>query len=228
LSLQLRNESYPVPVLFHLSSWSSKRQKLDLWLREELRTKYQIPSQLAQFWVSNRQILPLLDGLDEVPTRYRSKCVEIINDFRLESGSFPMVICCREDDYFAQGERLLLERALTMQPLTKEQVDIALSKAGVKREELRTAFQNESELYELAAKPLFLKVLMHICQEGGTGDLVFTGSFETERKDLFSLYVHHMLRSQRRQQAQKKYDPEMAISWLSWLAETHEMRNEVA
>src|SRR5437868_5911200 len=54
-----RDERHPMPVIFNLSSWASKRQPLDLWLVEELNTKYQVPRKLGKARVDADQILPL-------------------------------------------------------------------------------------------------------------------------------------------------------------------------
>src|SRR6266487_1142515 len=61
-----KDETHPIPVVFNLSSWAVKHQPLTNWLVEELNTKYQVPRKLGQVWVEANQIMPLLDGLDEV------------------------------------------------------------------------------------------------------------------------------------------------------------------
>jgi hypothetical protein len=59
-----RDETYPIPVVFNLSSWAQTRQPLAAWLALELATKYQVPRALAMSWIETDQVLPLLDGLD--------------------------------------------------------------------------------------------------------------------------------------------------------------------
>ena len=61
-----QNSTYPLPVILPLSTWAVKRAALDLWLVEQLWEFYHIPRSLAQQWVEHDQILPLLDGLDEM------------------------------------------------------------------------------------------------------------------------------------------------------------------
>ncbi len=93
-----KDERLPMPIVFNLSSWAEKRQPLHVWMGEELRMKYQVPRKIGQVWVEADQVLPLLDGLDEVAKEARSACVEQINDFyqsRLDHGSSPIVVCCR-------------------------------------------------------------------------------------------------------------------------------------
>jgi hypothetical protein len=48
---------------------------------EELWTKYQIPRKIGQSWVAADQILPLLDGLDEVAEDARLGCAQAINTY---------------------------------------------------------------------------------------------------------------------------------------------------
>ncbi len=74
-----------MPVIFTLSSWAAKQQPLAEWMIEELINKYQVPRQLAHVWVETDQILPLLDGLDEVATENRTKCIE--DDQHVSSGA---------------------------------------------------------------------------------------------------------------------------------------------
>src|SRR5438445_330006 len=50
------DETYPIPVVFNLSSWALKQQSLSLWLIEELERKYRVPHKLAVSWVVNDQL----------------------------------------------------------------------------------------------------------------------------------------------------------------------------
>ena len=66
LSRAQHDEHHPLPVVFNLSSWAIKQQPLAAWLVEELNRTYQVPRLLGQAWVDANQILPLLDGLDDL------------------------------------------------------------------------------------------------------------------------------------------------------------------
>lgn len=61
-----QDQEHPLPVIFNLSSWAQKRRPLSEWLVEELLKSYQVPRKVGKRWVENGQILPFLDGLDEV------------------------------------------------------------------------------------------------------------------------------------------------------------------
>jgi len=81
-----RDASYPMPVVFHLSSWAVRRRSLADWLVDELNERYYVPRKLAQGWTDAEQILPLLDGLDEVAPEHRAECIVAINTFRHRHG----------------------------------------------------------------------------------------------------------------------------------------------
>ena len=106
-----------MPVVFPLSSWAAQRRPLADWLVEALSEQYQVRRKTSRAWVDNNQILPLLDGLDEVASEHRAACVAAINTFRQERGLLPLVVCCRVADYEALDTRLRLQGALVVQPL---------------------------------------------------------------------------------------------------------------
>ncbi len=98
----------PIPVVFPLSSWTAQRRPLGDWLVDELQQRYDVPSKMGQAWVDADQVLPLLDGLDEVQAEHRAGCVDAINTFRQDYGLLPLVVCSRVGDYEALGPRLRL------------------------------------------------------------------------------------------------------------------------
>src|SRR6266567_4511598 len=77
-----RDETHPIPVVFNLSSWSLKQQPVADWLVEELVFKYRVPRKLAKRWVEAEQVLPLLDGLDEVAPNNRVACIKAVNRYK--------------------------------------------------------------------------------------------------------------------------------------------------
>ena len=233
-----QEESHPLPVVFNLTSWAVKRRSLEDWLVEELSIKYQVPRQLAQTWVQAEQILPLLDGLDEVAAAARSACVEAINAYRREHGLLPMVVCCRLADYFAQPTRLLLRCGIVVQPLTAQQIEAYLSGGGERFAALRQALQEDPALQELASSPLMLSILAQtyqnrvgklstdetLAQESSPpspmpdGELRRAGGFsplEVRRREVLTTYIGRMLTHRK---SQSLYTAKQTQHWLTWLA----------
>ncbi|MFL5657090.1 MAG: tetratricopeptide repeat protein, partial [Ktedonobacteraceae bacterium] len=209
------DDTHLMPVVFNLSSWAVKHQPLADWLIEELNTKYQIPRRLGQSWVDGDQILPLLDGLDEVVPASRMACVHAINAYRREHGVVPTVVCSRSAEYLALEERMLLRRAVIIQPLTKQQIDDYLASAGEKLAAVRNALRQDPALQELIATPLMLSVLTLAYQGSSVEDLLATGSTGTRRQQVFAAYVQRVLQ---RRGIETHYTTQQTLHWLSWLA----------
>lgn len=125
-----QDAAHPIPVVFNLSSWAVRRPVLTEWLVDELNQRYDVPRKLAQDWIENDQVLPLLDGLDEVASEHREACVEAINGYREEHGLLPLVVTSRSAEYAELSARLRLPGAVTIEPLTREQSERYLEGAG--------------------------------------------------------------------------------------------------
>src|SRR6266566_810123 len=207
--------SHPMPVVFNLSSWAGKRQPLSEWIIEELNTKYQVPRKLATTWVESEQILPLLDGLDEVASTYRMACAEAINVYRLQHGLIPTVVCSRSAQYWAQPMHLLVRKAVVVQPLTQHQIDGYLASAGGQLDSVRIALRTYPALRELATTPLMLSVLTLTYHGTSAEDLLVASSPQAQRRLVFERYVECTLV---RRPTTSSYSPQQTIHWLAWLA----------
>lgn len=214
--------AYPVPVVFNLSSWAARRQTLAHWLIDELHSRYRIPRNLSRAWVHTDQVILLLDGLDEVPSEYRADCVEAINAFRQEHGLAPMVVCSRRDEYLDQQARIQLRSAVSIQPLTPQQIDRYLSGAEGQLEAVRVALQHDPVLQELACSPLMLSVLTLAYHGLPVETLV--GSLEMRRRQVFATYVQRMF--ERRGPA-TKYTAEQTVRLLAWIARQLVEHNQI-
>ncbi|MBO0796843.1 MAG: hypothetical protein J2P36_38680, partial [Ktedonobacteraceae bacterium] len=217
-----QNEQHPMPVVFHLSSWATKRAALADWLVEELMSKYIVPRHIAQQWVEVDHILPLLDGLDEVDEAYRSACVIAMNQYRQNHGLASMVVCCRYQDYFAQTERMMLEKAILLQPLNIQQMLDYLARAGKPLESLRHVLQTDTALQEMVTTPLMLSI-MALTYQGSKVTPTIQGTLEEQRRHIFHLYIERMLA---RRGQKRTYSPEQTQCWLGWLARLMQEQNQ--
>jgi hypothetical protein len=204
----------PMPVVFPLSSWAQQRRPLADWLVDALHELYYIPRKIGQAWVEAREILPLLDGLDEVASEYRADCAEAINTFRQDHG-LPLVVCSRTADYEVLGTPLRLQGALVVQPLTHAQVDTYLIQVGAPLAAVRQALQDDPTLWELLDTPLMLAVVtLAWAGEAGVA-LHMQGTLAERRQHLFTIYVDRMFR---RRGAITAYTRQQTEHWLTWLA----------
>ena len=211
----------PIPVIFHLASWMEKRQPITRWLVEELSIKYHIPPALGQQWVESNQILPLLDGLDEVAPSHYTACVEALNIYLKGHGLVPTVICSRSGNYLNQPGRLLLQSAVEVQPLTRQQVATYLQNTGRQRERLSEALLQDSSLRELASTPLMLRVLTTIYASGTAEYPQLLHTLDV-RQQAFAAYIRQTFK----QLSHTPYQPEQTIHWLQWLAQQLKRQNQ--
>jgi len=214
-----QDEQLRLPIVFNLSSWAEQRQSLRTWLVEELRTKYHVPRKIGQEWIDADQVLPLLDGLDEVAKEARAACVQAINTYyqsRLEERrDSPLVVCCRSEEYDALSTRVTLQHAVSILPLTDEQINLYLEQAGEQVKALKQALNEDAELHSLARQPLMLNIFT-LAYQGATVADVPIGKTRAEMQHLiFATYVDRMLR--RRNQS-KRWEPQQVIGWLMFLA----------
>ena len=206
---------HPIPVVFPLSSWADKRLPLADWLVDELNQRNDVPSKVGQAWVDADQILPLLDGLDEVAHEHRAQCVEAINRFRQDRGLLPLAVCSRSEDYAAIGKKLHLQGAVVVQPLTEEQVDTYLMQVGDRLDALRRVLREDATLRELLDNPLMLNV-MTLAYEGQQDVVIQTGrTLKERRRHLFETYVERMFA---RRKVRTPYTQSQTLHWLAWLA----------
>ena len=210
-----QDEAHPMPVVFNLSSWALKQQALTDWLVDELLNKYQVPRKIGHALVDAEQILPLLDGLDEVAAKERTACIEAINSYRQEHGLLPMVVCSRRADYLDLATRIHLDSAVVVEPLTEQQIDSYLKGGGAPLRTLRLALHQNSELRDLAHTPLMLSILTLTYHGMPVEHLLYTTNPEILQRRVFERYVERMLAHKR---LTSKYTPQQTIHWLSSLA----------
>lgn len=210
-----QDDDHPMPVIFNLSSWAEQRLPLQTWLVNELSAKYQVPKKVGRTWVTDAAVIPLLDGLDEVRLDQRQACVEAINRFRDEHGLEPIVVCSRRADYEALSAKLKLDGAILLQPLTGDQIDTYLNRAGDDLAAVCAALQDDASLRELAETPLLLSVMILAYRGLSRADLARFDSLEARRTHLFDTYIERMFK---RRGVNQRYPPPQTLRWLHWLA----------
>lgn len=88
----------PVPVLLSVSSWDPVNDSLDDWIVDTLATSYYGGrSQVPRLLLDRRMLLPVLDGLDEIPEVARRTAVRALNEACGEGRG--VVVTCRAAEY---------------------------------------------------------------------------------------------------------------------------------
>ena len=206
-----------IPFVLSLSSWKRKHS-LKEWIYLELAQRYDVPLRLAEAWLQSDYLIPLLDGLDEVQTALQPDCVAAINAYIDNFKPSGLAVCCRLSEYRWLPNRLKLNGAVCIEPLSREAVNAYLVKGGDKLATLREAVNADSLLKELIKTPLMLSITTLAFQGDGKPDLATHkgDSAEDRRNQIFALYVDEMFR--RNGSASTTFPKDKAIHWLSWLA----------
>ena len=217
----------PIPVVFNLSSWGQKQQPLEEWLIEELITKYQVPKIWSEPWIKDQQLTLLLDGLDEVGAglddqlraiELRNACIIAINKFIATHLETEIVVCSRLKDYEALVERLLLNSAICIRPLSKKQLKEFLENADDSLLGLKTVLEQDQEIAEFAQTPLILNMMTWTYQGWSAEQCRKQFRIATDREfNLFESYIEKNLNQDKKYD---KYPKNKVLYWLSWLAKT--------
>ncbi|MDH2426453.1 tetratricopeptide repeat protein [Sphaerisporangium sp. TRM90804] len=131
--------SAPVPTLVPIASWNPAAEPLRTFLARRLGEDYPRLSQhgddeptLAGALIAERYLLPILDGLDELPEQLRPQALSELNAY-IGTGR-GLVVTCRSREYqqaiVDAGTELARAAVVELQPVTAEQAIKFLSPAG--------------------------------------------------------------------------------------------------
>jgi hypothetical protein len=133
LALDLLTGESPVPVVLPLSSWDVDEPLYD-WAADRLGRDYPKVGS-AKAWrrlLASGQLLPILDGLDEVPDTHRTPALFEINT--ATDGGNPFVLTCRAEEYEKlirdSGSTLTSALVVELSPVTPKQVITYLRRPG--------------------------------------------------------------------------------------------------
>ncbi|MHC5761892.1 NACHT domain-containing protein [Nostoc sp.] len=212
---------YPVPVLFNLSSWKDDRQPLSDWLVAELKSKYGVSIKFGKEWVDNKQLLPLLDGLDELEPQRQEYCVRAINQFLAgENRPLSLVVCSRSEEYSNYSTQLQLNGAIYLQHLSNRQICDYLT--SINSIELWSTISSDLDLLELVKTPLLLSITVLAFQEISVEEWQNLNSTADQIQYLLDAYVGRMLTrdiNSRADLKKKTPDARRTRMWLVWLAQ---------
>nr|WP_322666197.1 NACHT domain-containing protein [Dendronalium sp. ChiSLP03b]MDZ8208991.1 NACHT domain-containing protein [Dendronalium sp. ChiSLP03b] len=219
---------YPVSVLFNLSSWKDDRQSMSDWLVAELKSKYGVSKKLGKEWVENHQLLPLLDGLDELEPQRQELCVHAINQFLAgETRPLYLVVCSRIEEYKNYSTQLQLNGAIHLQPLSSNQIYNYLT--SINFLELWSKISNDLELLELAKIPLLLSITVLTFQGVSDKEWQLLDSTSDRIQYLLDVYVRLMLTRDINSRAYLKNkipNAKKTKIWLVWFAKKMQRKSQ--
>jgi hypothetical protein len=125
--LDRRQPHEPVPVLLGLSQWDPTAEHLHVWLARRLGEDYPamrgpgFGPDVPQRLLAAGRVLPLLDGLDELPEEVRAIAIAELDRAH---GTQPLVLTCRSEEFeqaVAAGGALAAAAVVELEPVTAGQ-----------------------------------------------------------------------------------------------------------
>lgn len=215
-------EPLRVPVYLRLDTY--RGEPLEEWLAEAIVRQYgDVSRLLVRTWLSEHRLLPVLDGLDEVPEGDRSKCVAELR--RLRRVCPGMAVGCRTDEAdlrrlaFALRSRHYVE----IQPPGRQDVQDFLAADREALADVHAALEEDADLWPLLQSPMMLGFIRVTYRNRPATDLRRPGSLAERRGRIFDAYVGECLR---RERPRPDGAPERTLTWLTWLARTLTERGE--
>ncbi|MFE2433031.1 NACHT domain-containing protein [Streptomyces sp. NPDC059373] len=128
-ALARRQPGEPVPVIFYPSNWQADREPLYVWLTGRLADEYPALAARdargvtrARELLDSGRILPVLDGLDEMPELLQGHAIRRLNA-ELDAGS-PFLLTCRTQTYeraVESGDAFTSAAVVELRPLDFEE-----------------------------------------------------------------------------------------------------------
>ena len=245
--LARRAEGGPVPILASVASWNPAAQDLRGWLGAQLVIDYPAlaypppdgmtePTQAAALLASGL-ILPVLDGLDEIPEQARGPAISRINNAQRTGEQ--MVVTCRTEQYkdaiWPQGGvRTTVTEAAAVQlcPLDADAVSDYLCETGgpdaAKRwHSVLTALGTQEPVGQVLSTPLMIALARTIYNPRAgevTGELrdpaelCKLGDRAAVEAQLLDAFIRAAYRPQEESRRRHRWIAAQAEQWLIFLA----------
>lgn len=221
LKRALENEDFPIPVLLELTTWE-ERKTIEEWIADRLSMPkadggYAISKSVVNQWLQDDDIIPLLDGLDEIGLRRQKKCIEAINKFLIERSPYGLSVCCRREEYqAAQVQINALKGAVYLKPLREDQIEYFFR--HLNRSSMWKRIQSSSKMMDLARTPLFLSMLVEAYQgKPINSNAELFDAFIAKKLEKPNAGVYHL---------DEKNNSQQTYQYLVWLANKLENTNK--
>jgi NACHT domain len=216
-------ESNQIPVRLECSEWKDDKQSLEQWLIAQLKKQFTVPPQLSQKWIRDRQLVLLLDGLDELGLERQKLFTLMISAFIKDNHYPELVVCCRQEEFDRAGAIPDgLQGAVYLEPLKDQQICDYLQQMG--RAELWEKIQSD-ELSDML--PDWESCLQSNELPGLRSPLLLNMLLIAKPKqpvksvqELCAVYVDEQIKKYYTSSAQEKrlYTPEQTHRYLRWIA----------
>lgn len=222
-----KNPQEPIPILLNLAEWKQDYPDFASWFIDRLQQKYGIPTKLGNYLLDKQQLLPLLDGFDEVNSHRQPECLQKLNQLVENFQPQHLVVCSSLAAYKKCPTKLKLNGAVILKSIPKSKIqEYAFT---YRSRELWYNISEEPELLKLAGKPLFLSMMTLAYEEILIESWRRISAAEDRERYLLNAYVRRQLSRDISPSYYAKNQqplPEETKRWLAWLAARMEEKEE--
>lgn len=220
VAARIQNATQPLPILGLLSTWDPAKP-----LSEWLATGYTglAATDVARV-IELGQALILLDGLDEVrapkgPSQLRERQIQLLAQLPAIDST---IITSRSEEYRQVGVLAPLEGAVTLQPMTDEQLRLYLASVPA----LLAALHANPDLKALVSTPLMLSLIATTCENMNASErselMTLTSAPGDLRDFIIERYVCTRYEWEERRATRKNqelfFSSQETLTWLGRLA----------
>ncbi|MGI5243043.1 hypothetical protein [Dactylosporangium sp. CA-139066] len=242
LTLQLierRRVGAAVPVLLQVASWNPVEEAIEAFLLRRLREEFTFLGRsvadgrtMADALLSQGGILPIIDGLDEVPSGCHAAAVQALDSFAADDRA--LVVTCRSREYeqAVVGSGVVISRAavVEIEPVDVEQAIEFLTNPAPGLPRWQPVFDRlrqepDGPLAAVLSTPLMVSLARSAYRPAHTEpsrllQLADRTALADSLIDTFvaSVYIPEQVAPQVRGRSVRTYDPVSARRWLSCLA----------
>jgi hypothetical protein len=239
-----RDPGDPVPVILPIGEWDP-RLDLAQWMADQLVRSYADLAErvrfatgqtgrLAELLVAGGGVMPVLDGLDELPEALRGTAIEQINDM---GSDLPLVVTSRPEEYLGAVDRarrgLAGAAVVELRPLRVSEAEAYLLEATAAipagrwdTVRARLAGEPDGPLAEALTTPLLLALARTIYDDSATAPAELTdrtrfpdfAAVENHLLEMFIPAVYAGRATNRWVPAGPRYSAAQATRWLAFLA----------
>ncbi|MFI7065927.1 NACHT domain-containing protein [Kribbella sp. NPDC050124] len=224
-----------LPVLLPMNEWDPKRDRVEMFVVRrlvatyaDLLAQYGDPATIAERLVSDRRVLPVLDGLDELPGVLHPNAMDALDAFAATAR--PMVVTCRLGEYARAVDRgrILSQAAVVeLEPVDVEDAIRYVSEPVHDArwdpvfERLRE--QPDGQLAQVLSSPLMVALARTAYQDPASdpGELLSlaTELLVSDRlMDAFIAAAYNDSSPRRSTASRRRYPADRAARWLTCLA----------
>jgi NACHT domain len=166
----------PVPVIVPAGDWRPDRRSLLDWLADRLAADYAwLPATHARALVASSKVVPILDGLDEMPRALQPAAVARINEHRVYR---PLIVTSREEQYLdairQNREGIKDAPVVAIRPLLAGDIQAYLDPTGRGPwAEVLARMDADGPLAAVLANPLMLWLARVVYADKSPGNLAF-------------------------------------------------------